>query len=362
MSDPSWDLLQSALSQHQNDALWLVDENIQHNALHSVAQMAKPDIFAISNRFDIHLALSRLTIANEFSDFNFGQKLYSAIFFRLAKEKALNHFLVNQAFQHLKTGGMLYIAGGKKEGIKSIMPKIESLFSGCEEKRRGTKQSLLGIFCKQNEQPGSDWLDDNDYPTLRPISNDDPPLYSKPGQFGWNKIDTGSAILGEFLPEFLQLFKKPPVSLLDLGCGYGYLCCAALRFPFERIVATDNNAAAIVAVKKNLALHGANLSGDGTGNCAAVIADDCAQSIREKFQCIICNPPFHQGFSVTQDLTDKFLQATQRLLTSGGRALFVVNQFIPLEKKAQTRFAEITTHVDSGGFKLIGLAKPKAAR
>lgn len=366
MSDPSWDLLKTALQEHQGDTLWLLDENIQYQALHAVASMAKPELFALSNRFDIHLALERLSISNEFSDFQFGTPQYSAIFFRLAKEKALNHFLVNQAFKHLKPNGIFYVAGAKNEGIKSLLPNIEALFDGCEEKRKGAKQSQLGVFRKAKQEPATDWLDDNDYASLRAINAEQPPLYSKPGQFGWNKIDKGSALLMEYFAEFLKSFKTPPTTLLDLGCGYGYLSCQALHYPFERIVATDNNAAAIAATRKNLQTRGLSLDGieadkaSLTTNTAAVIADDCAQSITEKFRCIVCNPPFHQGFSVTQDLTDKFLQTTQRLLTSSGRALFVVNQFIPLEKKAESRFSEINTMANTNGFKLVTLAKPKA--
>lgn len=358
MLDPSWELIETALTQHHGDSLWLLDENIPVRALHAVAQMAKPQLQALTNRFDIHLALDQLSIANEFSDFEFSTRRYSAIFFRLGKEKALNHYLINQAFRHLQADGLLYVAGAKNEGIKSLLPHIESLFAGCEEKRKGSKQSQLGIFRKLAEEPNGNYLDDNDYATLRPITADEPPFYSKPGQFGWNKIDKGSAMLMEFFPQFLASFKNPPGTLLDLGCGYGYLCCKALQHPFDHVVATDNNAAAIIATQKNLELHGVTV--DGTN--VAVIADDCAQSIKERFHCIICNPPFHQGFSVSQDLTDKFLLTTQRLLKNSGRALFVVNQFIPLEKKAQSKFADIVVAENAMGFKLVTLAKPKALR
>jgi 16S rRNA (guanine1207-N2)-methyltransferase len=58
------------------------------------------------------------------------------------------------------------------------------------------------------------------------------------------------------------------------------------------------------------------------------------------FNLILCNPPFHQGFSVESALTDKFLNSTQRLLAKKGTAYFVVNAFIPLESKAERVFAK----------------------
>jgi 16S rRNA (guanine1207-N2)-methyltransferase len=88
-----------------------------------------------------------------------------------------------------------------------------------------------------------------------------------------------------------------------------------------------------------------------------VVADDGASQLEPGFDLILCNPPFHQGFSVDGALTDKFLRQTRRLLSAHGMAIFVVNQFIPLERAAQPYFRVIDTVGRHPSFKLIRLAR-----
>ena len=110
----------------------------------------------------------------------------------------------------------------------------------------------------------------------------------------------------------------------------------------------DNNAAAIIACEKNFQAQQIN---------GRVIADDCAENITEQFDAVICNPPFHQGFGIEGDLADRFLQACHSHLKAGGRALFVVNNFVPLERKARKYFSNVDLLAENGSFKLIILEK-----
>jgi 16S rRNA (guanine1207-N2)-methyltransferase len=88
-----------------------------------------------------------------------------------------------------------------------------------------------------------------------------------------------------------------------------------------------------------------------------VMADDCGGQLAPGFDLILCNPPFHQGFSVDGALTDKFLRQTRRLLSAQGMAVFVVNQFIALERAAQKYFRVIEPAGRNPSFKLIRLAQ-----
>src|SRR5690606_9948663 len=76
-------------------------------------------------------------------------------------------------------------------------------------------------------------------------------IHSKPGLFGWNKIDQGSEFLIQSLPAMLGTMPRPPASLLDLGCGYGYLTLMTKDLPLQGRVLTDNNAAALFTARHN---------------------------------------------------------------------------------------------------------------
>jgi 16S rRNA (guanine1207-N2)-methyltransferase len=187
---------------------------------------------------------------------------------------------------------------------------------------------------------------------LRPVTHSaELTLWSKPGIFGWQKLDAGSAFLIEHLG---SVWQTEPRRVLDLGCGYGYLTAmAARRWRNAEFTATDNNVAAVAACARNLQME--NIRGGAiVADCAATIS---ATTIDESFDAILCNPPFHQGFDVENELTMRFLLATKRLLRRGGRALFVVNQFIALERKATTLFSNVEVVARNRSFKLVMLER-----
>ena len=190
-------------------------------------------------------------------------------------------------------------------------------------------------------------MDDKKYAQIRPIANSDSELiyHTKPGVFGWNKIDQGSLLLIEHLKSLYDE-KMPPHKILDIGCGYGYLSinCALIFNSF--ITACDNNAAAVDTCRANFNFH--NIDG-------AVIATNCTDGIADHYDLIVCNPPFHNGFGVESDLTDRFLQGAKQRLAKGGIAVFVVNLHIPLERKAKSSFQQIETIANNQHFKVIVL-------
>ncbi len=349
MSDSAFHLLQPAFEHAHGTTLWIADENAlrpQHLTHPNAA------ITVISNRFDLYQQLGQNGWQVQFSDFDlsgYPDNSVDRIIYRISKEKPVVHHIINQALRVLREGGELYIAGQKNEGIKTYLDKAKQLFAGQLETSKADKNTWMGQLRCPAVATGEP-LDDQDYTALREVASDPQRSYwSKPGVFGWNKIDKGSAFLIEQLPAFLEELAQPPARLLDLGCGYGYLALNC-QLPNTQIVATDNNAAALQACAENFRRQQVN---------GEVIAADCAAGIEEQFSLILCNPPFHQGFSVESDMTDRFLETTQQRLLADGQAYFVVNLHIPLERKARGRFARIETLAANGSFKLVRLAQPK---
>jgi 16S rRNA (guanine1207-N2)-methyltransferase len=191
-------------------------------------------------------------------------------------------------------------------------------------------------------------LDDKAYTDLRLIESDELSFYSKPGVFGWQKIDKGSEFLIEQLAMIDDGSGLQGQSVLDLGCGYGYLSLKAGALRGSRITAVDNNIAAVTACRKNL---------QHVGLDAEVVCDDCGSSLAGNFDLILCNPPFHQGFDMESELTSKFIGASYQLLKPGGKALFVVNAFIPLERKAVDFYDKVDVIANNKSFKVLLLSR-----
>jgi 16S rRNA (guanine1207-N2)-methyltransferase len=109
-------------------------------------------------------------------------------------------------------------------------------------------------------------------------------------------------------------------------------------------IAVDNNVTAVEVCRENFKRHA--VSGE-------VMLDDCAAGIDRKVDVVICNPPFHQGFDIDDDLTTRFLEAAKKLLHKDGAAFFVVNSFIPLERKAKRLFSKVSVLDNNKSFKLL---------
>ncbi|MCE3253852.1 MAG: hypothetical protein K0Q67_2872 [Cellvibrio sp.] len=340
----------TALRANQNAKyLWCTDENALNtlpSALH------QEQLLVLTNRWDVAEQAKARGFTTEFNDFDcsgIADNSLDNIFYRVSKEKPVVHHLLNQAWRCLKPGGQLLLAGYKNEGIKTYIEKIARLLGSAKNiEKNGPVYSA--VLSKYAQYDTGQLLDDSNYRNQRPIALDSGlKLLSKPGLFGWNKVDAGSALLIEQLQQLAPL-PHPLNSCVDLGCGYGYLSIAAANLDIGKNInhwtLTDNNAAALQLARQNLQEH--QLKGE-------VIAADAGRGITCKVDLVLCNPPFHQGFGIDGDLTDKFLASAKRLLKPQGLALFVVNQFIPLERKAAPLFSQVKLVIDNGSFKVIQL-------
>jgi 16S rRNA (guanine1207-N2)-methyltransferase len=346
--DKSIDLLINQLAAATGHWLIVADENWSQAIWSTIPKSNQRTITVITNRFDIAQAVQQAAIDCQFCDFDFSAlnpASFDGVLYRVSKERATSHHVINQTVKILKPRASLVLAGEKNDGLKSYVKQAGKLFSNPVNAEKNGTAYIASIALNATE---NDLLSDKNYPQLRSIQlSDNLCLQSKPGIFGWDKIDRGSAFLIDHLPHFLSSFKNAPQTLLDLGCGYGYIALSASQYGFNRLLATDNNAAAILAAQKNL---------DALINIeSSVLATDAGDGIDEQFDTILCNPPFHSGFSIDDQLAVKFLSQTQRLLNRSGQALFVVNTFIPLEHKAKSFFERIDVVANNGSFKLISL-------
>lgn len=347
--DKSVALLLQKMPQLQGNWLVIADENWYAVDWATVTGLDGKTPLVCSNRIDIAKAAENAGLEYIFNDFDFSTltaTTFDGMLYRVSKERATNHHIFNCARTLLKPGAILYLSGQKHDGIKTYAKQVSQLFGSATsiEKNSSVYFATTELLALEGNL-----LDDKQYPQLRSLQSDiGLPYYSKPGIFGWDKIDRGSEFLIEHLPTFLADFKTPPQSLLDLGCGYGYLSLRAAEFGFKRLVATDNNAAALLATSKNLKTLD-RIEWD-------VIASDAGDQIGETFDTILCNPPFHSGFAIDGTLSTKFLSNTKRRLKKSGKALFVVNSFIPLEHKAAHYFDKLHLLASNGSFKLVVLS------
>ncbi len=325
----------------QTSTLWLADENA-HSLIEQVE--TNENLTLVTNRYDIYQQAKKKSIQSVFSDFSiadYPQQSFEKIVYRISKEKAVANHIINQAAKLLQKDARLIISGYKKEGIKSFSDNIKKVLNA-QGKLKKNGNSYIGEF---SHLSSTTTLDDKNYHTLREI---DKRFYSKPGIFGWDKVDKGTELLLHCLSDLMSSQKIKPKSVLDLGCGYGWIFCNIDNYGFEHIIATDNNAAALIAAQKNT---------QAMQTLTEIIASDCADTVDNTFDLVLCNPPFHQGFQHDQALTKKFIRGCAKKTKKNGHTLLVTNEFISFDNISEDLFSHKKTLHKEQGFKVVLLSK-----
>ena len=360
------------LATDESRCLFFADENCTPQHLPGWFQDSQH--LAISNRFDIYQALQNGSINSVFNDFELAPEqgaAFDLVLIRVSKEKLVNSHLLNQAYLALKPHGRLLLIGAKNEGIKSIDKLAQNLFGKACEKQKFKPQIELLMF-EKSADVNAELADiayadlvkiDSLAPALKKVSGNTSRdfsscISSKPGVFGWQKIDLASLLLIDCGLDYLEQQNLKPKSLLDLGAGSGLLAMAfGEQLKPQLLCATDNNAAAMQACQKNLQQLQPHC------DSVNILAGDCGDTIQtelgEKFDLIVCNPPFHQGFSVSGDLSAKFMQRIKSSLKKDGLCLLVANQFVAYERLAAENKLGCQELKREQGFKILVL-QPEA--
>lgn len=315
------EVLASELKKSEGKALWLADEQ-SPSLLLEEALRDRRSIY-VSNRIDQVEVMQRKGVDAEFHDFDLQllKQDFDHLFIRVPKQRSQMHHFLNLAPDILKPGGFLWIAGQKNEGVKTHIKRAEQRLGTKAEKIRSA--SGVGLYRLAAGVAGP-ILDDDSYVELRELEMAPGMVFwSKPSIYGWDKIDQGSQALSQVMQDLFSSLSGKCV--LDLGCGYGYLASQAWQLGPDLLVASDNHAGAVQATAKNLPAE----------SRVQVVAADCGGRISREFDLILCNPPFHRGFSTTTALHQKFLAAIGRLLASHGRALLVLNSFLKIDRQCR---------------------------
>jgi 16S rRNA (guanine1207-N2)-methyltransferase len=166
--------------------------------------------------------------------------------------------------------------------------------------------------------------------------------------FSGVKSDEGSTLLLDALLDTLpgaratntqsssgQSEAGTPNSVLDLGCGNGWLLSAAMRATgASRGVGVDVSKAAVASARATTEANGIDADivlGD------AADPDDDAVAALGTFALIVLNPPFHQGTTIETDTAEALMAAAAAHLAPGGRVLTVFNTHLQYRHRLESR-------------------------
>ena len=142
--------------------------------------------------------------------------------------------------------------------------------------------------------------------------------------FSGAKSDEGSALLIDSLLELLA--DDDLESVLDLGCGNGWLLTAAMRASGANTgLGVDVSKAAVASARATAAANGVGVDiilGD------AADPEEPALAGLGEFDLILLNPPFHQGTAIETETAAALMATAAEHLAPGGQVLTVFNSHL----------------------------------
>lgn len=149
------------------------------------------------------------------------------------------------------------------------------------------------------------------------------PFSNASGLFSREKLDIGTRFFLENLPKLSQLNS----TVLDLGCANGIIGIAT-RFLNEklqpRVLFTDESQMAITSAQTNYDRYFPNAP-----HSAEFHWTHCCESIQDNsVDWVLCNPPFHQGNSVSDSIARSMFEDAKRVLIRGGTLRVIGNNHL----------------------------------
>ncbi len=256
------------------------------------------------------------------------------------KAKAEAAFLLSMLMSALGQGAEIIVVGENRSGIKSI----EKMFTPYGPISKYDSARRCSFYWGQCDNTPHSFIF-NDYFKTYPLQIGDKVLKIRalPGVFSQNELDAGTALLLNNLP-------KLEGKILDFGCGAGVIGAVIKTLnPNVRLCMADISALAVASARETLKAN--QLEGK-------VIATDGYSAIKESFDHIISNPPFHAGLKTHYAATEAFLLKAPQYLLKRGKLTIVANSFLQYIPFIENAFEQCVIKAKTKHFSIYHAQKP----
>ena len=268
------------------------------------------------------------------------EKIYSAVLCVLSKQKDFALYQLAMASNILEKNGMLLACAENDSGGK----RLEKWFKDLGFQPQSISKSKCRMTWAHKENLNQNKIEEYiENGSHKGIQLKDKTYITRPGVYGWNKIDVGSAMLVELLPNNLSGVGA------DFGCGYGFLSDIILskNKDIKKLYSIDADFNALECCKQNLKKYEDR-----------VMIDYGWEDLNQKpndiknLDWIVMNPPFHEGKNTDIAVGQNFIQTAALSLRKGGTLYMVANAHLPYEGILEEKFSEIKKIEEKQGFKV----------
>ncbi|MBQ23509.1 class I SAM-dependent methyltransferase [Alcanivorax sp.] len=246
------------------------------------------------------------------------------VIMRVPKSVALLEWQLHWLSQHLPQGVPVWLAGMDKHLPRQLVSLLQR-YLGNGRAEYGWKKARL--FSAQT--PGQ-VLADTSYPSK--VEAGDWQLTVHAGVFAQQQLDIGARFFLDHLPQSLAAGSR----VVDLGCGNGVIGLAALQAsPSAEMTFCDESWLALESARDNVSRYFPE------AQCQFHHGDGLL-GLENDFDCILLNPPFHDGHVVGDHVARRLFNQAARALAPGGELRVIGNRHLGYHKVLSRRFGSVT--------------------
>lgn len=156
-------------------------------------------------------------------------------------------------------------------------------------------------------------------------------LHHEPGCFSSNRLDPGARVLLETMNQWPDVDR-----LVDLGCGNGVLALSYLKnHPEAEATLVDESRQAVHSAKWSARANGLN----DRAHCRHY--HGLKGLNLSPMPLILCNPPFHQATTLTEDIALHLFREARQALSPQGELWVVANRHLPYFHPLKRLFSRV---------------------
>ncbi|MGY5955323.1 23S rRNA (guanine(1835)-N(2))-methyltransferase RlmG [Kosakonia sp. BK9b] len=178
-------------------------------------------------------------------------------------------------------------------------------------------------------------------------------IHNHANVFSRSALDIGARFFLQHLPQALT------GEMVDLGCGNGVIGLQLLaQNPDGRVLFVDESAMAVASARLNVAT---NLP-QANARCEFMINNALSGVEPDRFDAVLCNPPFHQQSAITDHIAWQMFNDARRCLKYGGELRIVGNRHLDYFRKLKKVFGNCETVATNNKFVILKAVKVRKKR
>jgi 16S rRNA (guanine1207-N2)-methyltransferase len=246
------------------------------------------------------------------------------------------HYALALALRAVAPNGALTVLAPKDQGGTRLRKELQGF--GCAVEESARRHHRIATCVRPANLTGIDEaLAEGGPQRMESLG-----LWSQPGVFSWDRIDSGTALLLQHLPALNGRGA-------DFGCGLGILARAVLASSkVENIILIDIDRRAIEAAQQNINDPRAHFRWADARMAGPELSN---------LDFVVMNAPFHDAGIEDRTLPLGFVKRAADVLRNGGVCWLTANRHLPYEAAMKPLFHHIELKAETGGYKIYEMRK-----